>query len=361
MNTTHLGPTNESVLMTIAKRLQRGEVGFLFGAGMSYGTGICLGPELSKRMLRCKTLGVEKVDQEIPHIDKIATSFPFEAIAELCSKSKKNPTMDLLGLLQEIGGMKHAKLVKVHEHLLELYFLLGPNFPRELFTTNFDPLIENALNNDSLKEPRAITVTTENLDDLHRAKEENKIAVVHLHGCISHPKSIICGEMRLATLEGTLLDLFKGHLSKDVFVFVGYSLSDTNLRYIFFDIQRESESRNRIKKDTFVVSPADGSLDDDCSEVSIIKSIWGLRGNVTHLPLSAEDFFYSLNLAIRNSVLFQARELVAQRLGTEPKVVDHMLESATADFQDLRPEDLLIYLFYVLTPLKVGNRGMGGS
>jgi hypothetical protein len=329
----------------ISSGLAAQEVGFLFGAGMSDKSGIHMGAELAKRMLRSAVYGATRVEEEAKEIDDIAIKYPFEAISEYCRT--KTRFKNLSEWLLEHGGFKKAKPTTAHEGLFELYEYLETRFPSILFTTNFDHLIEN-----SLGEKNAISVTIDNLQDLHKAKEEGKVAVVHLHGCIERPNTLITGEITQATLEGSLFDLFRAELAKDVFVFVGYSLADTNLRHIFFDVQRISRTRQGLEKDTYVVSPASGNPQNVDSESFIAKRIWEDRG-ATHLALSASDFFKSLTLATKNFVNFKAKQEVADRLvDGSLETLESMLESIAEKYRDLKADDFLLYLYYTLVPKK---------
>lgn len=328
----------------ISKGLANGEVGFFFGAGMSQGSGIHLGPELAKRMLRSAVYGVTRVEKE-SKIDDLATKYPFEAIAEFCRR--KNNYQDLSEWLLEQGGIRKAEPIGAHKELHKLYDYLWPRFPSVLFTTNFDRLIEMELGDN-----KAVTVTTENLYDLRVAKKENKVAVVHLHGCVSYPKSLVAGEINQATLQGPLFDLLRAELAKDVFIFVGYSLSDTNLRQLFFDIQRISQTRYGLNKKTYIVSPAEGKLDDAGSEATIAREIWRLRG-ATHLALTAYDFFKSLRTATQNFLHYKAKAEVAERLvGGSIETLDSLLEGIAEKYSELEAKDLLLYLYYALFPKK---------
>jgi hypothetical protein len=329
----------------IAGGLLRGEIGFLFGAGMSIGSGISSGPEMAKKMLRFAVLGETKTTQPVPDIDEIATKYPFEAVSELCRTA--GLFRDLSKWLKEYGGFKDPKQTKAHDDLKELYTFLIHHFPQILFTTNFDTLIEDALGREKGGE-NSLPITSENLSDFHTARQEKKIAVIHLHGCIEYPGSLISGEERQAIAEGMLFDLFRSELAKQVFVFVGYSLSDTNLRSLFFDIQRVSKTRQGLDKRMYAVSPAKGDLSDPHSEASIAKKIWDLR-DVTHLALRADEFFESLLQATVDFTVYKAKEYVSEKLRIDGESLQKMAQSLAEQVKYvIKWQDIILYLYYTL-------------
>jgi hypothetical protein len=310
---------------------------------MSAESKVALGSTIAQRMLRRAALGEQQEDVPNPVIDALAVQYPFEAIAEFLKEKVRYK--DIAGWLREQGGLGAAKPSKAHYLLRDLYGLVPARFPKVIFTTNFDTLIEDAF------ESQAICVTSGNLLELVNARESGKIAVVHLHGAVTHRDSIIAAESALLDAEGPLFDLLRGALSTDIFVLVGYSLADTNLRSIFFDVQRVSKTRQGLGKRTLAVSPAAGELSDDASEASIARVMWHQRG-VEHIAATAGEFMSSLYDATHNFIQFEMRQRVADALGKTPATLDNLLETAARPFGVIEPQDLLVYLYYSLTGLE---------
>jgi hypothetical protein len=334
------------VYRAIAGSFWRGEVGLLIGAGMSAESDVGLGSTIARRMLRRAVLGEQQEDVSNPVIDQLAVQYPFEAIAEFLKE--KVEYQDIAGWLRVQGGLGAVHPSKAHYLLRDLYGLVPASFPKVIFTTNFDTLIEDAF------ESEAVCVTRVNLRDLIKARESGKIAVVHLHGALKHPDSIIAGEAALLDAEGPLFDLLRGALSTDIFVLAGYSLADTNLRSIFFDVQRVSKTRQGLQKRTkrtFAVSPAAGEYNDDASEASIARVMWKQRG-VEHIPVGAGQFMALLYEATHNFIRFEMRQRVADKLGKTPEALDNLLDTAAKPFGVISPNDLLVYLYYSLTGLE---------
>lgn len=326
---------------TIAECLRRSDIGFLIGAGMSLDSGIEIGCELAKRMLRRASLGAPAVDKEHPTLDILASSYPFEAIAEYLVEKLSDHDIAQWLCEDKQGGFDNAEPNNAHKYLHELWALIGRKFPSIIFTTNFDHLIEDEFGSD------AVCITSINISSLARVREQEKLAVVHLHGCVKFPDSIIFGEKEQSTVEGPVFDLFRATLATEVFVMIGYSLNDINIRHVFFDVQRVAKTRRGLNKRTFAISPASGNLQDPVSERAFVKKIWEMRG-IEHLSLSANDFFKRLYEVSDQFALTQMRDKVAFNMKKTPDTLDAMLESATEPFDVIEPQDLLEYLYYAL-------------
>lgn len=172
-----------------------------------------------------------------------------------------------------------------------------------------------------------------------------------MHGSVHHPQSIAVGEEAQATLEGPIFDLLRGALATEVFVLVGYSLTDTNLRTLFFDVQRIAKTRSGLNKRTFSISPADGDPGATESPAGIARSIWQQR-DVEHIAVTASQFFTSLLETVDNFQLVQMKQEVATALGKSVETLEQLLASAASPFKVINTEDLLIYLYYSLSPLE---------
>lgn len=328
-------------LREIAASLTAGDLGILLGAGMSHGQ-VDLAAIMAKRMLRRALLGNGQEDNDSHDvIDREAERYPFEAIAALLRE--KHPYNSLEKWLAKEGKLAAAKPGDAHRQLHELHNLVPHCFPRLLFTTNFDTLIEDEFADD------ARSITSKNLVDLIDARKERQIAIAHLHGSYKVPDSIVAGEGELAATEGCMFDLLRGALSTDIFVLVGYSLTDINIRRVFFDLQRIADTRHGLKKRTFAVSPAEGNPGDSTTAAGIARVLWRQRG-VDHIAMSAAEFLRSLCLATTDFITVQVRQEVAVALGRDVATLDSLLESAIEPFGVLRPTDLLIYLYYTLSP-----------
>ncbi len=341
----------------IVDSLLRGEIGFLLGAGVSVESKTRLdgeettvpdGSYLAVRMLRRCVLGVKhENDKSRPDLDALAAKYPFEAISAWLKE--KLPRKGIEQWMDEFAGLGAAEISTAHIKLRELHGLLPSVFPKVIFTTNFDTLIEKTFQGDEGKtEARCITYA--DIAALPEARRNKQIAVVHLHGSISQPGSIVCGEQNQATVEGPIFDLLRASLATDIFVMVGYSLTDMDLRGIFFNVQRIADTRERLSKRTFAVSRASGHPGESDTEAGVAREIWKKR-NVDHIAATASEFFTHVFEVAEDALKVRIRAEVAAALDTEPAVLDNMLKSAAERFRLIEPYDLLIYLYYTLTPL----------
>lgn len=325
----------------IAGSLARGEVGLLIGAGMAKDSNLPDTKTIQIRMMRRVLLGEDQEETKTnPEINEYATKYPFEAIAHLLKP--KLPYENLEKWMKEKGGLTGQPPGEAYQNLYALYHLLSHRFPKLIFTTNFDTLIE-----DAFPAGKAHTITSVNLKDLPEVKKQRQIAVVHLHGCVTYQDSIIVGEGLQATLEGPIFDLFRASMASDIFVVVGYSLGDTELRRIFFDIQRIADTRNGLNKRTFSVSPANGHPGENQSEAGIARMVWDKR-KVEHIAATAGEFFRAIFQVTDDFLLVKMKAEVAKAVGKDPETLSKMLESAVKPFRLLTANDMLVYLYYTL-------------
>ncbi len=335
----------------IAASLTRAQLGLLIGAGMSTESTVPAGDALARRMMRRAVLGEDQEDN-VDHcaLDALAASYPFEAILQLLASRLQYH--DLSRWLLAKAPLENAQPAGAHLKLRELYDLQPHQFPRTLFTTNFDSLIEKAFNRDrDPANPLARCLTSANISDLPDAREKRQVVVCHLHGCVEYSDSIVAGEQVQATLEGPIYDLLRAALATDIFVLVGYSMRDTDLRRVFFDIQRIAKTRSGLKKRTFAVSPAEGGPRNARSEWTIARDIWEQR-HIEHIAAGAGDFFSTLFDTVDNVVLARMGRQVASALGKDERTLQSMLETATDPFGVICADDLLLYLHYALTPFE---------
>jgi formylglycine-generating enzyme required for sulfatase activity len=116
-------------------------------------------------------------------------------------------------------------------------------------TTNFDPLLELAIQETSGRAPLVCT----RYDHIVLAQSRPKPFVVKLHGTIQDVHSIVIAESDYDSLEinhPTFLDFMRSTLDMKVVLFLGYSLSDPDLRAL--------QARSRVftagmRRDDFAV------------------------------------------------------------------------------------------------------------
>jgi hypothetical protein len=284
----------------ITGKMWNGEAGFLFGAGLSAGepSGLPLADELAKRLLRRAFKGSDS-DATIltpdPELDAMVGKVPFEAI--LSTALGKLPNADtLLSFLKAQLRFDSPEINAGHQALLKIRNFAPNRFPLKLFTTNFDLLLEYAFRSEAEFKANAgqvgpITVVKSRFERLAKATREKRLAIVHLHGALAlevdEAKDIWQAEDELVLGRDPLLVEFTSQLSQNIFVMVGCSLSDLDLRRSYSEVSSFLDGRSKEKK-TYIVSPVKTER-----EYSVAKEAWSHRRAV-FVPVTATRFLEDL-------------------------------------------------------------------
>jgi len=99
----------------------------------------------------------------------------------------------------------------------------------EMFTTNYDELIEASFQGNDL----VVSVTPQQF--VARLSNRPKRHLIKLHGTVSEPETIVLTRSQYAASRKARVEMFdhlRGRLRETPFVFVGYSLTDPNFTII---------------------------------------------------------------------------------------------------------------------------------
>ncbi|MCC4765730.1 tetratricopeptide repeat protein [Methanosarcina sp. DH1] len=142
------------------------------GSGISRNSGMPMVNVLIQYIIQ--KLGIDTVDEDVI----LKSDLPFEAIMEILSR-----TLDIEDIIKAYQfGEPNA------DHIL-IARLARLGVVRKIYTTNFDELIEKALDLEGLKD-KYITYSNEtDFSTVNLAAEEEKITVFKIHGTASHPDS----------------------------------------------------------------------------------------------------------------------------------------------------------------------------
>lgn len=128
---------------------------------------------------------------------------------------------------------KRKKSVQ-HQALADLNF-------RTIYTTNYDLHIEEAIND---KGKKAFAIST--YEDFITASQSEKYdcEVLKFHGTLENNSEIVLTESQYFErmgLEGAIDQRLRSDVLTNSFLFIGYSFSDPNIRYIFYKLNRLRE------------------------------------------------------------------------------------------------------------------------
>ena len=163
----------QELLLEISEKIKLQESAIFFGAGISYNSGLPLVYDLIKYLLNTIDVGdsdAEKIlNSNLPFegfIQTISDEVSVDSILDIFSKGEPN------GNHEFIAGLINKGLVKT------------------ILTTNFDTLIEQALNNLGLIDGVNFQVySTENDFEKIDWKSET-VKIIKIHGCVSDKKEM---------------------------------------------------------------------------------------------------------------------------------------------------------------------------
>jgi len=316
----------------IAQQLEKERVGFLFGAGMSIDSGGLRAEDISYELVRrafmARVHGELAPEQE-EEVRGITKKYPLEAIADGAWPQLSFQKEELEEFLEETVFPDGSEIHEGHRQLAKIAqgFNIGI-----LFTTNWDILIEKAFSRN------VSTVTESSFRKLDRALASGDVAVVHLHGTFGDDP-LVC-EKDLMDPSRPLFQIFLSELLSKAFVFVGYSLSDPNIRALYHYARDVLARRGELEKNTYVVYPADND-----TEKRVATAVWQQRG-AKYIPLTAEEFFSELHRQAREVVLVKLARTIQQRLDIkEEKILNEKVNEILNVFPGFgSKEQVLRYL-----------------
>ena len=240
------------------------ELSFFVGSGISVNSGMPLVSELINTIL--KTVMDSK-----KHVDKISNQkIPFEVFMNIFGEYSKELLDIYSGGIPNTNHKLIAKLAR-EGHVCSIY------------TTNFDELIELALNNEGLSENIDYKVYRTEKEIENSFKDSELLKIYKIHGCISKINSLRHTIRNVAFRENILIreKILKKMLNEtSKLIIMGYSFSD------FYDINPIFEQNQNIKKEIIVVNH------DLRNDVKIDKSVTKpmLNNNCWDITINTDDF-----------------------------------------------------------------------
>ncbi|MGD0538046.1 MAG: SIR2 family protein [Verrucomicrobiota bacterium] len=324
----------DDAFKVIAQALVDGGAQFLFGAGMSRDSDVPVGFELGMALL--DEFFPKSSSGAVPDADRLkdlAGEFPFEAIVH--AVEQKRGRVELTRILKRILVDPHPKPNAGHFAFLSL---LGvPPRVRQIFTTNYDTLLEDALGPDL-----AVPITEKNATSVGRA--EGKLPIIYLRGKLDNDDYRITEPQYSTNNFSLLMEEFKTALHHaTAFVFVGFSLNDMDFRQFYLNFLEQLKSRKIKGKTTYFVSPAKDSF-----SYTLGTAIWKLR-EAMWIPMYAEVFFTKLKDVVENQALDTIRSEVKRKYGVMKEAEYDDLVKRTAELWRMNAQDALVFLYEART------------
>lgn len=317
----------------IIEALQLGDVQFLFGAGMSKSSDVPIGSELALKLLEKKfpKSGVVKPPDKQKML-KLTQEFPFEILVEAIEKHTEKTRNSLTRYLKSIL-IKEYKIGQEYHDFLSIFNTYRLD---TILTTNFDLIFEQLLG-----ENRSITITEENTKEIKRARQESKIPILHLHGVLDKDYQITETDLyerkdRYKFMNSQFEQYLHGC---EVFIFVGYSLSDPDLKTIYRRFLEDIEFRKRTEgKITYFVSP----VKDNYSYL-LGRDIWKSRGALW-IPLDSKTFFGRIKSMMLDKGTIKMRKIIMEEFnkGDDDQVEE--LIKKTAEILSISHSDAMHFL-----------------
>ena len=200
--------SKKKLIKEIEKAIKSNEIGAFIGAGLSIPAGFCSWKELLREPAEEIGLDVEKENDLVN-------------LAQYYSNSKKRTSIDDL-----IKG-QFSQLLKPTEN----HKLLSQLPISTFWTTNYDKLIEKALEN-NMKKPYV-----KSKDEQLRGTNYNFDAIVYkLHGDVETPEDAVITRSDYEEFGYNKRKLFRevleGDLLTKTFLFLGFSFEDPNFNYV---------------------------------------------------------------------------------------------------------------------------------
>ncbi|HEK9575069.1 TPA: SIR2 family protein, partial [Streptococcus equi subsp. equi] len=215
--------SRKDLIREIEKAIKSDELGAFIGAGLSIPAGFCSWKELLREPAEEIGLDVEKESDLVN-------------LAQYYSNSKKRTSIDDL-----IKG-QFSQLVKPTEN----HKLLSQLPISTFWTTNYDKLIEKALEN-NMKKPYVKTK-----DEQLRGTNHNFDAIVYkLHGDVETPEDAVITRSDYEEFGYNKRKLFRevleGDLLTKTFLFLGFSFEDPNFNYVIGRLRVLLDEKNTRK------------------------------------------------------------------------------------------------------------------
>ncbi|MGM8363396.1 tetratricopeptide repeat protein [Flavobacterium sp. ARAG 55.4] len=240
----------KELITEISKKIKLQEYAIFCGAGISLNSGLPIVTQFLNYVL--DSINVEKVD-----IDKILNSnLPFESfIQTIKEESNIDHILDIF-----------SKGEPNTNHLFIAELVKQGNL-KNIFTTNFDILIEKAIKNKGLVENTDFKVHKSEKDFENINWNDGKVKIIKIHGCITDKEEmaitleLVAKQILVENKNKAIASFFSKKINPKIMV-LGYSCSDV------FDISPLIESIDNEKSEITFIEHSQSELEFNQEEIS---------------------------------------------------------------------------------------------
>ena len=245
-----MNQNRQKLITEISEKINLQECAIFCGAGISLDSGLPIVTQFLNYML--ESINVEKAD-----IEKILNSnLPFESfIQTIKEESSIDHILDIF-----------SKGEPNTNHLFIAELVKQGNL-KNIFTTNFDTLIEKAIKNKGLVENVDFKVYKSEKDFENIKWNDNKVKIIKIHGCISDKEEmaitleLVAKQILVENKNNAVASFFSKKINPKIIV-LGYSCSDV------FDISPLIESIDNDKSEVYFIEHSQSQLDFSQEEIS---------------------------------------------------------------------------------------------
>lgn len=285
MTPTGLNTMELNDLQDLANLIRQGNVVLFVGSGVSVEAGLPSAFDIGIKLAAESQYNVAKNPADLP------------AVAEYYERRKGREA--LLSMLRRVlDGRILSREVTSYDLIAELEV-----FPR-IVTTNWDDLIEDAF---TRKEKPLVKIKSD--QNVNYLREGNNF-LLKLHGDLSSPshEMVITENDYINTYSkvstaGTRFTTLASWLQERTFLFVGYSLRDTNFRYLFNLVKKQNPTSVRHYAVMKQVDPYE-------------KAVWE-RDEIRIIECTAKEFFVWLFTELRS---FANRDFEIEYISNQAKM-----------------------------------------
>lgn len=260
----------------LLNKIRNNEVVLWVGAGFSKYAGVPMGGELVEEIKSSATSSEKELLRYFNTLPEVAEEFV---------KMRNNKKTELFSII------KNALQVDINVSDLYVHNSLK-NIPQiqTIITTNFDDLFEKAYGNDI-----EVIIRDESIAAAFSMINSDKIKLFKIHSDFTNPDLMIITKSDYINffndnMYRLLWTEIKSIIAKKSILFIGYSLEDPNIQYIFDKI---IEKLGQFSNECFLVSPRL----PDYKQIDLSKK------NISYIPMTAEEIVPKLEKDIKDRLI----------------------------------------------------------